>query len=49
MNNLKCADKIQQEFESRNQDFSDIFTLQNDFKDYEDSFEAFADFGCCGR
>ena len=45
MNNLKCADKIQQEFESRNQDFSDIFTLQNDFKHYEDSNEALCEFG----
>ena len=34
MNNLKCADLIQQKFQDRNNDISDIFQLKNDYQEY---------------
>ena len=45
MNNLKCADLIQQKFQDRNNDISDIFQLKNDYQEYENSYEALNEFG----
>ncbi len=45
MNNLKCADLIQQKFQDRNNDISDIFQLKNDYQEYDNSYEALNEFG----
>ena len=45
MKNLKCVDLIQQKFQDRNDNISDIFQLKNDYQEYETSYEAFVSFG----
>ena len=36
---------IQQKFQDRNNDISDIFQLKNDYQEYENSYEALNEFG----